>query len=619
MPPQWYLDFLATGTTQCAPPFSWCSFYEFTIVGRERFGRGAITQRITLPAGSAFPEARVNATGARHCPASAWSCTKSGDGFTCTTADCGLSPGDKVVVRIEGKVAPNMTETLSAPVEKTACGELDARPIAGRGPATILQSDDPRLKLIGAIEARRQAAESSAAGGTPGQLGQTSKKACWSIVLLPKEKPSTATCAQNYAATSDGQCCLRSQMTSAGTCCPAGQTPDARGAACVCTGGRTRAGTDCVCPPGTVAMGRQCVSREFGTVTPWVPLTPSDKSCPRGYGPAKDGQCCLRGQLTGSGTCCPPGLKPDARGTGCACSGGRTWTGTACACPPGTFEQGRECVTRGSGTGPGGPSVTCGPDQSGTPPHCCPLGQTWDGRHCISSAAAPPVRVCGPGQTGVWPHCCPPGQTWDGRRCVPSAVTPPVRVCGPGQTGDWPHCCPAGQAWNGRHCVSRSTGPCPRGMQGTPPNCRPIFERHCPRGMRGTPPHCRPIVERHCPRGMQGTPPNCRPIVERHCPRGMQGTPPHCRPIVERHCPGGMRGTPPNCRPIFERHCPRGMQGTPPNCRPIFERHCPRGMRGIPPHCELVQTPRQIRLEHRIIRPDQRRPGASGQYSPRGP
>ncbi|MEZ5785645.1 MAG: hypothetical protein R3D62_03975 [Xanthobacteraceae bacterium] len=70
IPPEWYLDFLATGSGPCPPPHNWCSFYEFTITGRQRFGRGSLTQRITLPAGSSFPSVRIT-RGAKFCPASA--------------------------------------------------------------------------------------------------------------------------------------------------------------------------------------------------------------------------------------------------------------------------------------------------------------------------------------------------------------------------------------------------------------------------------------------------------------------------------------------------------------------------------------------------------------------
>jgi hypothetical protein len=445
VPPQWYLNYLATGTTQCPFPYSWCSFYEFTIVGEKQFGRGSITQRITLPAGSAFPEARVNATGARHCPASGWSCTKSGDGFTCSIADCGLSPGDKVSVRIEGKVAPNMTERLTAPVNKTACGELDARPIAGRGPATTMQSDDPRLKLIGALQGGRQASDTAA--GTPDQLGQTTRKACWSIVLLPAT--DTAACAPGYTRTNDGQCCLARQMTASGVCCPAGQKPDARRAACV---------------------------------TPDVPTY--------GFTPV----------ITGSDTrTCPPGQRLDRRRNICVsvCSPDRMWTGSACGCPPGTIEKRGRCISVDR--------PSCGPNQTGTWPHCCPIGLSWDGRRCM-----PPITPCPPGTTGTPPHCrelvrpCPPDSIGKppSCRCRPPLVGTPGRcmrpTCPEGFSGTPPHCrkivrhCPEGMIGTPPHC-RKIVRHCPEGFSGIPPHCRKIV-RHCPEGMIGTPPHCRKAV-----------------------------------------------------------------------------------------------------------------------------
>ena len=77
-PPLWYLEFLATGTGPCLLPSGNCSYYEFTIIGQQRFGRGSLTQRITLPPGSDFPEARIT-RGSKYCPASAWKCSKSGE------------------------------------------------------------------------------------------------------------------------------------------------------------------------------------------------------------------------------------------------------------------------------------------------------------------------------------------------------------------------------------------------------------------------------------------------------------------------------------------------------------------------------------------------------------
>jgi hypothetical protein len=506
VPQPWYLNYLATGSNPCPFPYTWCSFYEFTIRGEERFGRGTLRQRITLPAGSNFPSVRIT-KGARHCPASAWSCRKAGDAVTCSTDNCGLGAGDEVVLRIEGKVAPDQTAPLSTAVERTACGVLESEPMPGRGPATIVEPDEFRR-----AQAAYQRPDTPSRTGDAIRPGSASREACWTIVLLPRA-PDTPVCAAGYAATADGQCCFARQMTSHGVCCPPGQRPDAQRASCI---------------------------------------------------PA-----------------CPPD---------------RVWTGAACACPPGTVERRGQCIRRIIPEVPlVTPEQTCGPDQTGVWPNCCPRGLYWNGRRCVPVS----VRECPPDSIGKPPYC----------RCRPPLVGTPGSCrrpeCPPGTTGTPPKCrpivspCPPDSIGKPPYCRCRPplvgtpgscTRPeCPPGTTGTPPKCRPIVQR-CPEGMVGRPPNCRPIVQR-CPEGMVGRPPNCRPIVQR-CPEGMVGRPPNCRPIVQR-CPEGMVGRPPNCRPIVQR-CPEGMVGRPPNCRPILRR-CPEGMVGRPPMCR----PKRVTLPDR--------------------
>jgi hypothetical protein len=444
VPPIWYLDYLATGTGPCIPPN--CSFYEFTVTGRQNFGRGSLTQRITVPPESNFPTARVT-RGSQYCPASAWSCTKSGNVFTCSAEDCGLAAGDQVVVRLEGQAAPDITEPPPAPIERTSCGVLEWNARPGRGPATIAQT----AEAIKALATQQALPTQQRTADGPATLRTTRRmQVCWTIRIVGKP-PTPPTCPPNYAATADGQCCLRNQMTSGSVCCPSGQRPDARRAIC-------------------------------------VPV----------------------------------------------CTGDRIWTGTGCACPPGTIERRGECI-----------------------------------RETVVPPVPPIVRTCGPDQTGVWPNCCPLGRYWNGRRCVPASTD----ACPPDSIGTQPNCrCRPPLVGKPGSCT-RPT-PCPLGTVGTPPDCRPVS---CPRGMIGTPPDCRPAP---CPEGMIGKPPNCRPAP---CPAGMVGKPPNCRPAT---CPRGTTGTPPNCRPIS---CPRGMVGTPPNCQPAG---CPRGTVGTPPNCRPIGCPR---------------------------
>jgi len=206
-PPLWYLEYLATGTGPCQLPSGNCSYYEFTITGQQRFGRGSLTQRITLPAGSDFPEARIT-RGSKYCPPSAWKCSKSGNGFTCSAEDCGLAPGEQVVLHLEGRVVPELTQPPPATIEKTACGTLEWLAVAGPGPVTIMQ---PGAAVGTEAQPQRQPGADT---GRP--LGTPSKQACWTIRVLGRTPTPPPACAPNYVPTPDGQCCLASQMTAGG-------------------------------------------------------------------------------------------------------------------------------------------------------------------------------------------------------------------------------------------------------------------------------------------------------------------------------------------------------------------------------------------------------------------
>jgi hypothetical protein len=273
VPPQWYLDFLATGTGPCLLPDGNCSYYEFTITGRRRFGQGALSLNITLPPSSTFPETRV-IRGSKYCPPSAWSCTKTGNGFACSAEDCGLAPGDQVVLRTEGRVVPKLTAPPPAPIDRTACAVLAWQAVPGPGRTVIEPLHD--TGKVTPLPSR------AVEGVGTDQFGRSSsRKACWTIRVLGR--PPAPACPPNYVATPDGQCCRESQMTRNGVCCPAGQKPDRRRQACVpvsppvvvppivtpppgvqCPPGTHRVGRRCVrnvitCPPRTHQVGRRCV------------------------------------------------------------------------------------------------------------------------------------------------------------------------------------------------------------------------------------------------------------------------------------------------------------------------------------------------------------------------
>ncbi|MBK5959678.1 hypothetical protein CCR97_15910, partial [Rhodoplanes elegans] len=395
VPPQWFLDYVATGTGPCIPPN--CSRFEFTVTGRGGFGRGSLTQRITLPPGSAFAAPQVTTTG-RHCPASAVACRKAGDVVTCSVEDCGLASGDQVAIRFEGRVAPDVTAQPPAPIERTACGELDWQAAAGPVSPPRRPGDPDRT------QERPRPQETPPVTAGPGQPGgATTKRACWTIRLIGQP---VQPCASGYVRTRDDQCCLAGQMTTAGVCCP----------------------------PATVPRGGQCVPR--GT-----PIPPEQRLVPD---PGGDPGRCL------------PGQRWDTRRRTCLsiCPEDRVWTGRGCACPPGTVERRGRCV-------------------------------------------GAPEQTCGPNRTGVWPNCCPPGQRWDGRRCL----SPDIGACPPDSIGRVPNC------------------RCRPPLVGVPGQCRPA---ECPPGTTGIPPRCKPIVR--CPADSVGEPPNCR------CRPPLIGAPGRCRP-----------------------------------------------------------------------------------------
>ena len=327
-PPEWYLDFLATGTGPCLLPDGNCSYYEFTITGRRRFGRGSLSVNITLPQGAAFPQARVT-SGSKYCPASAWSCSKTGNGFSCTAEDCGLSPGDQVVLRTEGRVVPGLTAPPPAPIDRTACAVLNWHALSGPG-RTVIE----KLRDIGRVTPLPPTQVDSV--GTD-RFGRTSsRQACHTIRVMPRTPPAVTACPANYVQTLSGQCCLATQMTTSGVCCPRGQRPDARRQACV-------------------------------PIVPTPPVIivppPTITTCPPNFVRLSGGLCCPRSQVTKRGVCCPPGQTPDARGLACVqpptttpvppkplpsilCRGGKVPVGNTCVCPSNTIDLRGRCVPR---------------------------------------------------------------------------------------------------------------------------------------------------------------------------------------------------------------------------------------------------------------------------------
>ena len=352
VPPEWYLDFLATGTGPCLLPSGNCSYYEFTITGRQRFGQGSLKLNITLPPDSAFPDTRV-IRGSKYCPPSAWKCSKTRNGFTCSAEDCGLAPGDQVVLRTEGRVVPNLTQPPPAPIDKTACAVLSWQALRGPGRTVI----EP---LTDTGKSSPPPSRAVAAGVGTDQFGRTSsRKACWTIRVVgraPTSRAPTPTCPPNYVATPNGQCCRESQMTRNGVCCPVGQKPDRRRRTCVP-----------VRPPVVVPPV---------VVPPRVVTPPPGRRCP-------PGQHLRRGRCVPDTIRCP-------RGTHLV---GRRCVPNVVRCPPGTHRVGRRCVPNVTACPRGTHRVgrRCVPNVA-----ACPRGTHRVGRRCVPVAKPSPVRPTRP-------------------------------------------------------------------------------------------------------------------------------------------------------------------------------------------------------------------------------
>ena len=121
-------NWFSAGTLNCTPPN--CSFYQFTAelqkTDKSQTYNGPLNMSINLPPGSDFPNARIVRAG-KSCPASGWSCNKTGNGFDCVNKSCTVRPGEQIAVRMDGRVAPNLKVPPRVEQKKTACGVLKWR------------------------------------------------------------------------------------------------------------------------------------------------------------------------------------------------------------------------------------------------------------------------------------------------------------------------------------------------------------------------------------------------------------------------------------------------------------------------------------------------------------
>jgi len=132
-PPQ--TDYDATGTGHCLPPN--CGAPAAPASARTGVGYSApMSMIIKLPPKAQFPNARI-IRAPSGCTASGWSCTQSGREFgntiTCRTNRCTMRPGDRVTLRLDGKVAPELTEPPETEQTREVCGELQYQRQSGSG------------------------------------------------------------------------------------------------------------------------------------------------------------------------------------------------------------------------------------------------------------------------------------------------------------------------------------------------------------------------------------------------------------------------------------------------------------------------------------------------------
>ncbi len=301
----------------------------------------------------------------------------------------------------------------------------------------------------------------------------------------------------------------------------------------------------CVCKTGFIRDSSQACVR----------IIAEPQLCPDGSPVPRNGRCpsvtpkCEPGVgefRNDDGRCvCKRGLERDGRGR-CVdkptplCEPGRNETRNddgQCVCKRGfeRDERGR-CIDKP--TPPNNPADECREkvvwdgkrcvDQTSPADECRKKGKVWDGTRCVDQTSpADECRRKGKvwdgtrciDQTSPADECRKKGKVWDGKRCID-------------QTSPADECRKEGKVWNGKRCVEPPGKPCPRGTDGTPPNCKPVVKPKCPSGTTGTPPNCKTVVKPKCPSGTIGTPPKCRSIVKPKCPRGTTGAFPNCKKVA---------------------------------------------------------------------------------------
>ena len=315
-----------------------------------------------------------------------------------------------------------------------------------------------------------------------------------------------------------------------------------------CTNGMvpTSAGA-CACPPETSFNGRACSGGGSNTLQPpAVVPTPPPVGCLGGM------------ELTAGGSC--------------ACPDGKRFSGRTCIDDPGSggsYPSKSDVDDDEPAPRPKKPpqddvaDPTCPASRpSGEYPNCCPRGLRFSQGTCRAPRPVdpPPVKIkdrcSGSRPVGDYPDCCPVGTSFKRGACRPNRPTepPPTPRCsGNRPVGEYPYCCPIGTRYQAGACrrpeVPNQPQPGPGPIGKICPDGTKVFGKYtqCPY-VKPKQPEPRP-PRGPCPPGMIGRQPNCRPTPPVACPPGtrkvQRGTRVVCQPIP-RPAP---TPTTPQCNP----------------------------------------------------------------------
>jgi hypothetical protein len=224
---------------------------------------GPLSIVISPPPGSSFPTARIT-NAPETCAASKWSCSKAADRLLCRIADCAMITGEQVTARIDGRVAPELSEPPPSEQKRTVC-------------SVILWQE--RQKDID-IEQRS---------------GKRTKNACFTTTILARV---SAPPGRRPIVCRGGKMLVGDQCT-----CPTGAIE--LGGRCVaCTGGKVPVQNRCICPPGTLERANRCIQPQAPGPSQTKPLVPK-LLCLGGKVPVGNRCVCPQNTIESRGRCVP--------------------------------------------------------------------------------------------------------------------------------------------------------------------------------------------------------------------------------------------------------------------------------------------------------------------------